>query len=321
MARECREYGNRFGDLLSERLRPDEEAELREHLACCGDCRERLASMAQGGAELDPEESRELTAGILARTSGSACESAHEMIGHGVGGDLSNPDDELLQSHLDHCAGCEALAAAVAWSGALLPAMAELEPDRDFLGDVLSATSRLESAETASTALDGLRKRWQRMWQRPRFALELAYVGTMLLILLFALPFSPARNAPNRALDAIGEGTNTFSASLTPNLGVMHESLVRQGSRIREWSDTHLVPEIREIGAELDERGRLISTASVELRRDSGIVIDAALQRDLGESVAGLSAIGDDLAKIWHGILGMDPAATEEKTETGSTRA
>jgi hypothetical protein len=321
MAMECRECRSRLEDYLIGNLSAELAEATGNHLADCEDCRELLAARAPQPRELDPQESLDLTENILARTSGSACERAHEMIGNETDAPLCELDAELLRAHLDHCDDCEALAEAVAWSGALLPAMAALEPDPAFLRDVLRATSERESEATLPPLLERLGEWWQRLWRRPRFSLEVAYVGTLLLILLFALPFSPARNAPNRALHTIGEGREILNASLAPNLGALHEGLVRQGSRIRSWSDDQLMPELRKIGIEIDERGRLVSAAATELRRDSGIVIDAALHRELGDSVAGLSAIGGDLAKIWRSILGLDPAPREPEMETPTKTA
>ncbi len=319
MANECRECRSRLDDFLTGDLPREQSEKLKSHLTGCKDCRENLAARSLPTNELHPQESLDLTAGILARTSGSACDRAHELLGDESDGALSELDRELLRSHLGHCCDCEALAAAMAWSGDLLPTMAEVDPDPAFLADVMRVTSELENAAAPDPLRERLAEWWQRLYRRPRISLELAYLGTMLLILLFALPFSPGKNAPSRALDAIGNGTNAVSASLTPNLGSLHEGLAQQGSRIRSWSDEYLVPELQAIGTELDERGTRVKTVALELRQHSGALIDAALQGKAGESVAGLTAIGGDLAKLWRGILGMDSAPTNLITETGAT--
>ena len=124
---------------------------------------------------------------VLARTSGPACPSAEDRFVAFAEGELDAVDRDLVKSHLARCPGCrEELARVREWL-AELPQAAEVEPDPCFVDDVLRRTSRRPSRADA----------WRRLVLRPRFALEAAYVGAVVLLVIGMLADFRARAVPD----------------------------------------------------------------------------------------------------------------------------
>jgi hypothetical protein len=84
-----------------------------------------------------------------------------------------------------------------------LPALGELSPQAGFLDDVLKATvgARRPAFGERLTAA------WGRLVQRPRIAWEVAYVGAMLVWLIFGTPASLLQNVARQTRDMAGGGT------------------------------------------------------------------------------------------------------------------
>jgi hypothetical protein len=116
-----------------------------------------------------------------------------------VDGALPAVDDELLRLHLDACPECAGLARALLRLQADLPMLAERLPDDRFLADVLARTTLRGWAAPRRAAR--LAEGWRRLVQRPRFAFEGAYLGSIFLLMLFGIPASPLAGVPQRALD------------------------------------------------------------------------------------------------------------------------
>ncbi|HVQ35093.1 MAG TPA: zf-HC2 domain-containing protein [Candidatus Bathyarchaeia archaeon] len=108
---------------------------------------------------------------VLAATSGPACPSAENRFVSFVDGELDPVDRELVTAHVAGCRPCREELVQVRALLAELPRIAEVVPDRAFVGDVLRRTAA--SPRWAET--------WRRLMLRPRFALELAYVGAVVL--------------------------------------------------------------------------------------------------------------------------------------------
>jgi len=204
----CRELIARLDEFIAGRLRSSDRREAEEHLAVCGECRDLHALIAagKGGPEVEPPPG--LLGEVLARTSGDTCRSAHRLLCDHVDGAIESVDDELLRLHMNDCAGCAGLALALARMTADLPALAELQPDEQFIADVLARTTRRERATIGwASRLAAFTQRlaagWQNLVRRPRFAFEGAYLGAIILVLLFGIPTSPLAGVPQRALDLV----------------------------------------------------------------------------------------------------------------------
>jgi len=194
----CRDLDDRLDALLAGKLSADERRAVEEHLARCDRCRE-LESLARAGLpDLEAAEDPELTDAILNRTSGRACGRAHELLPDLADGQLAGADAELIGLHVEHCGACEALARTLGWLREELPEMASVEPAPGFVAEVMRATTGRGRAW--AERIESVRAFFAGLVRRPRFTLEAAYVGAIVLFLVFATPFSPLRDVPSRAL-------------------------------------------------------------------------------------------------------------------------
>jgi hypothetical protein len=144
----------------------------------------------------------DLTGRILDRTSGRACDRAADLLGARWDATAGDPDElvdaGLLAAHLEHCAGCRDLAAALDRLQPLLPDLAERDPGPAFTAAVLAATSGRRAAASAAVTipgrgpLDRLADALRRAWERPRFALEAAWTAAALATVLLWGPWAPA---------------------------------------------------------------------------------------------------------------------------------
>ena len=160
---------------------------LRAHLASCNRCRD-LEAAVRGSLDVLPDaEPVDLTAEVLRRTSGSACDRARKLLPDLPGRMLTGMDNQLVRGHLEHCTECAALAAALEQTADVLPAMAEVDPGPWFTGAVLRRTTGSVPERPPSR----IRSFWESLLQRPRLAWKGAYVGAFLMLLLFGTPLSP----------------------------------------------------------------------------------------------------------------------------------
>lgn len=188
---DCRELEDRLEALVDGVLDDSERQRCARHLESCPRCRELTEPLA--AAAPPPED---LLGAVLARTCGSPCGRAESLLGDWLDGGLTGADRELLAAHLGSCGGCRALAAAMTRLAAELPALAELRPGAGFVDAVLAATLPVRAR---------LRRWWSAIWprwvRRPRFASEAAFIATLVLVLVVAMPGSPLEAVPSRALD------------------------------------------------------------------------------------------------------------------------
>jgi hypothetical protein len=173
--------------------------------------------------DLDDSGHEALTRAILARTSGSGCAAARDRLCDFVDDALAPFDRSLVDGHLAHCPGCAALAAALAEASGVLPSFVSLSPRTSMVADVLRMTSR----RPAEPAFGDRVSAWlARAAARPRFSLEVAYVLTVLLLIVLGNPVDAFRDAsvrveprmtvvanaigrPMAKMRAAGEGTLT----------------------------------------------------------------------------------------------------------------
>jgi hypothetical protein len=166
---------------------------------------------------LTGDEAEKLLASVLHRTTGAACRRAEELLcdltfaedglragdeaGVAAREDGGWPDRALLAAHLEHCKACADLATALQHAAGVLPSLASLDPGPGFTWAVLQATSR--AMPTRAARLAG----WWRGWLvRPRFAFELAYVATLLLVLIVGNPAQTLQAASARTATAAAAG-------------------------------------------------------------------------------------------------------------------
>ena len=140
MEMRCAEFVDRLEALLDGTLPAGERARALAHAADCSTCG-LLHGLADRGRERPAREvPADLTAAILARTSGPTCGLARERLAEHADGELEGVDRELADAHLRHCPDCAALVAALVRLDGDLPALAELEPDAELTATVLART-------------------------------------------------------------------------------------------------------------------------------------------------------------------------------------
>lgn len=155
---DCKHYEELLFERLDRKLHATLASELRSHLARCERCTE-LASLLAGDNAATVVPA-DLADAILARTTGR--------------------DAPLLR--------------AARQLERDLPALAEMQPDGAFVADVLAATvlAGRESFWVRAASF------WQGLAQRPRLALESAYLGSLAIFLLVGLPASPLAGVPQQ---------------------------------------------------------------------------------------------------------------------------
>jgi hypothetical protein len=126
----------------------------------------------------------DLTNSILKRTSGPACGRSRECLPDFVDGRLDAGSGGLLALHLEYCSRCGALDQTLRELAGTFPGMALLEPEESFTAAVMQATTDPRPLRRTFGFLDW----WGRLIRRPRFALEMAYVGTLLCVLVIGNP-------------------------------------------------------------------------------------------------------------------------------------
>jgi anti-sigma factor RsiW len=204
---DCSHFAEILADLEEGTLSPDEQSAARAHLAECSECR-RLLEIAGGDIDILPQDGHDaLARSILDRTSGSVCARIEASLWDFIEGELSIEDSHLLSLHLENCSECRSVAEELVLMQQELPAMAEIDPGEFFTQEVISGTSRARPSPSPIKA--GFRAWWDRMIQRPRFSLEAAYVGALVLFLVFSIPLLSLQNI---SLDKISSATVQPSA-------------------------------------------------------------------------------------------------------------
>jgi len=187
---------------------------------------------------------------VMGRTSGSPCQKACDQLPALVDGKLEGLDRQLVQAHLEHCSGCRTVAVVLGWVGGELPRMAEVDPGPAFLTGVLGRTTGVVDRPEVvgerlvpggSLLLDKLRRWWGQGLLRPNFAMEAAYVATVLVIMMATIPGSPLKGTGDKAIAM-------FQAGSPPLVFV--EANLNQG---REWIGSRLASGTGKLGNMADE--------------------------------------------------------------------
>jgi predicted anti-sigma-YlaC factor YlaD len=209
----CESFDARLDALLAGRCSPGEWDEAEAHLATCATCRRLFDAMAGRAGDLDDEGHETLAAAVVAKTSGSgrACASARDRLCDFVDGGLDAFDRELIEGHLARCADCSALAHAVAEQTRLLSTLVTLAPRSGIVRDVLAATSRKPIEPGVA---DRMLAWIGRAAERPRFSLEVAYVMTVLLLVVLGNPVAAFREATVRVQPGVSAVAGAVSRPL-----------------------------------------------------------------------------------------------------------
>lgn len=226
--------------------------------------------------------------GVLGRTTGQACGRAIAQLDALMSDRLHGTDRQLVQAHLHHCAGCRNLAITLGWLNPLLPQMAEINPGPGFVAGVLARTTQAQRPVVFAehpTGLAGWLDRIGRWWEqrivRPQFALQVAYVATVLLVLLTATPRSPLRGAPSQALAVVTAGPQTAPV-IGPVVNRAAEWLESQASVAVSAGRRQVRGRWQGVETSLARRAARTTTGRVELRTLWREAMAQARARDLG---------------------------------------
>ena len=283
---DCRDVEAWLDDWIAGSLPADRQRLLAGHADACPRCR-RLLAIARDGVGPDAGEAPDLAPGVLEKTSGPACGRAEEQLPALVRGELDAVSREIVEAHLTHCAGCSALAAVLAEAERVLPALAELEPPPDLVPRVLAATRDRPRRERVA-------EWWQRILARPRASWELAYVGTLLLVLLLGNPVAAFREAGQQATRLADAGVRTAVTSLASRLPVPDVMGGQAAFGFTERLMTTWQTAVDTIGAELSRAWR-----------NAQAVVDWVSQtvRDAAAWIASsdLGTVATRMARAWRG--------------------
>jgi predicted anti-sigma-YlaC factor YlaD len=296
---DCRITQARLQDFLEGSLSAAERLEIAWHLEGCAECAALAAFMS---TEPPVDEAPDLAAVVLERTSGSACDRAHEILCDAVDGELDDVDSELLTLHLESCDGCAELSVALERLREDLPAMAEIEPAAGFTEQVLAATLPRRRDRWA-----GLAARWARGWAsllaRPRIAWEAGYVGAVavwLVISVLGPPFEAASLRP-----AVASPVKVIDSLTTRATTLGQHTWDATGGRSREaW---------RDLQTDLSLRYQRTEVAIDALRQNGEKLKTAALELDLEASGEALKAMRDEARSAWERFADV-PDDTNENT-------
>jgi hypothetical protein len=224
----CARFARILADYHEGKVAPEQEAMAKAHLEKCPSCR-KLQEVTYGGVDILPPEMREdLTLSILEKTSGGpVCPRVESSLWEFVLGQEAAEETQLIALHLDHCTRCSLIAEAIESIQEDLPALAEIDPGETFTHEMVRVTSGRRPYRPDLRVRFGAW--WNRMVQRPRFALESAYICTMLLLFVLS-PFLPFRHVvlhtiPSNAINPSAR----YAASLWKDAQV---SITGQASQI-----------------------------------------------------------------------------------------
>jgi hypothetical protein len=305
MSELCRQFEAQLDGFVGSTLADDQQRSLQAHVASCAHCAALLAVVLDS-----PTEPREdLVGTVLTATSGSACRQSQTLLCDWIDARLADVDNALLVDHLHHCTACTQLATALRRLRVDLPLLVTHRTDADFVGDVLRSTSAAPAQRAAAGLRQRLAQAWASLSQRPRFAWEVAWVGTAVLLLLVGTPQSPLRDVPQSALAIVQTDPTSAWRSLQQPMertwgwvrddveGIWEETgrrlVDKVDTRRAQWLDEH--PQATHSWQSLQQR---LPT----LRRT---IADG----NLAQASWVLTNMGNDIKNLWHGLR-ADPAET-----------
>jgi hypothetical protein len=306
----CERFESLLDSLLGERATPAERAEADAHLKACARCAELDSLLRTGTRRAGPVD---LASEVLARTSGPACERARQIVVEARGHDRDPMDRRLVDLHLDTCSACTAFVSTVAALGRDLPHLAAVDPGPTFLAAVLAATSGAAAPPPAAAE-----PWWTRFVVRPRFALELAFVGSMAVWLGFSLP--PAvRSAPVEALarlrPAIGEARNVRRVVALPQRGA-----VKLGEQV-QFATARGRATLGDVAEDLQTRAQRTRPSREALSGRTADLGQAVGRGDFDGGLGALRGIAKELGTLVRSFASSSVENTQEpERDTNTTR-
>ncbi|MFZ0429437.1 MAG: zf-HC2 domain-containing protein [Acidobacteriota bacterium] len=270
----CEEFEERLAELSTGQLGGPIEEACRHHAETCPKCSDLLETVRGARPASAPEG---LLNQIIQATSGRSCQEARSLLCDHIDGVLPSGEGLLLGHHLESCSECRALTEALAVARDWLPELAVADPGSDFADGVFERTSRLPAKpRRIDAALAYLRS----LSLRPRFALEAAYLGALLLFGLYGL-------LPGNTLHP-----SILSSSLAPT--ELHEDAARYARLISD----ELSHRSRHIGGAVESWA---AAAEESLSQRSSAPL-AALEGQYNDTCTWLRALVRDARQQFEGI-------------------
>ncbi len=302
----CGTFTRIVADFIEGKLPSDEQAAAMVHARDCDACRNLMAILSGKINTLSDERGREMVHSILQQTSGSACPRARDQLCDFVDGRLDEADLQLVGLHLNFCPDCRSITRELAAMKEDLPELAAIEPDRHFTRSVIEATSgRRPYRPGARTRLVAW---WNRMVQRPRFSFEAAYLGTLVLVLVFANPVLPLGDMALRTLDStkVAASTRDVASRLLPSSWV--------NAQAPPFRYTHGLLE----GTSLKGKAAL-STLDYLLAR-GGQMSASSFHWQVRTIASWGSKVGGALPQLWSGLSSRTPAVQKQPPSRQNAR-
>jgi anti-sigma factor RsiW len=289
---DCAAFEDRLDRVLAGTCSEGEWAAAETHLAGCARCRRLFEAVRTEMPPLGPGEGEALTRSILARTTGAACGRVRELACDLVDGTLPGIDREMVAAHVEGCRDCGALVATLSDLSRVLPAMASIDPPADFVRSVLWATTERPMAPSFGVRIG---QWWSRAIERPRFSLEVAYVLTVLLILLVGNPVAAFRDASARAM-AVAQTPVSRTVDRVAEPIVSARSNGEATLEAAEGTLASIEARLQAIGRSLDNALR--GSASAQPRGQPSV---------FGTLLDSILRAGSDVWRFWQGLLARRP--------------
>ena len=220
--------------------------------------------------------------------------------------------------HVAHCHECARILETVTWLASELPAMAEVDPGYAFTREVMAVTAERRGWAAGWAAwLEGMREGARALLARPRLPLEGAYIGAMVVWLVFFAPFSPFNTVPAQAarMVRINPGAVAQAAVvpvprfLTDATDSARELLSSTEEKLEEREPGELTWRIR-----LDRAGDRVRSFGYHGLHMTG----EALRGNFREGGDHYRMMGDDAKAIWRIFAAPGPKETSRPRPTTS---
>jgi anti-sigma factor RsiW len=298
----CRQFEANLDAFVGASLAAPLQQSLQAHTQECQRCAALLA-VVQGASEERIENTlgrSEVLDPVLQSTSGRACQQSQSLLCDLVDGLLAPTDAQLVQGHLQHCERCNRLAQSLTLLRIDLPAMAELVPDEAFVDDIVAATTA--AAAPMPRFLDRLTASWHALLQRPRFAWEVAWMGTALLLLLLGAPMSPLRDVPQDALAIVQTDPRAAWKVLQPHMERSWTSVRDDLQAGWDGSGGKAIDAVKAKRLRWDQEHPGVGESWQAMQARKPAMRQAIADGNLAQASSILAQLVDDLQDLWQGI-------------------
>ena len=161
---------------------------VTDHLADCEECSTHLARLTLETVSIGSQPDPDLADAILTATSGNPCVDAQECIAESFDNTLTHRNQALLNSHINHCSHCDDMAQTLPKICNAVNTTALWVPDPGFAMDIMRETVNSPSGRCLAWCRQCKIFFSETLYQRPRIAMEAAYVAAVLMLGIFQLP-------------------------------------------------------------------------------------------------------------------------------------